>query len=140
MPPDQLPSQLERPYYQPQAPGPQPMAPPPLPPQAPRPTTVRKDTSSTVSTAYLVICIVGIVILAIGALYGASGSLSTVDWDHRQDIMVYGRMVMILGGMILSVGLLAAGFASKDLSPRNRSSLFIVAVVVLIMLLLWPYG
>ncbi len=96
--------------------------------------------SSPVPMAYLVICITGMVILAIGALYGASGSLSTIDWDQRQDIMVYGRMVMIVGGMILSVGLLAAGFAAKDINPRNRSTLFIVAVVVLVLLLLWPYG
>lgn len=138
MPPDQPPSQFERPYYQPQPPGPQPMAPAPLPPERPRPTTVRQDISPPVPIAFAVICVTGVVILALGALYGASGSLSTVEWDERQDIMVYGRMIMLLGAMLLSIGLLAAGFASKDMSPRNRSTLYMAGVIIMAIVLIWP--
>lgn len=138
MPPDQPPSQFEPAYYPPQAPGPQPMAPAPLPPERPRPTTVRQDISPPVHPAFLVICIIGIAVLTIGALYGATGSFSTHDWEERQDITVHGRMVVVIGAALLSVGLLAAGFAARDISPRNRSTLYMAGVIIMAIVLIWP--
>jgi xanthine/uracil permease len=113
------------------------MPPAPLPPQRPEPTTVRQDISPPVPIAFTAICVTGVVILALGAIYGATASLDD-DWQTMQDTMVYGRIIMLLGAMLLSIGLLAAGFASKDMSPRNRSTLYMAGVIIMAIVLIWP--
>jgi hypothetical protein len=102
------------------------------------PTNVRQDLSSPVSVAFLILCLFGIVIITIGAIYGHTATLSTVDWDERQDILIYGRVIMLIGAALFSIGLLATGLIAKDLSSRNRSTLFIVSVIVVLLVLLWP--
>jgi xanthine/uracil permease len=128
--PDQPQPQYQPQYYQPQA-----SAPPPL--ERPKPTTVRQDISPQVPPIYLAICITGLIILTIGAIIGHSTYLID-DYDLARDVRIYGQIIMLVGVSLLSIGLLSAGFAAKDLSPRNRSTLYLAAVIIIVVILIWP--
>jgi hypothetical protein len=45
----------------------------------------------------------------------------------------------LFGGVLLSMGLLAAGLGAEGLSSRNRSTLCIAAVIVIFITIIWPY-
>jgi hypothetical protein len=98
---------------------------------------VRQDISSQVPPIFLAICITGLIILTIGAIIGHSSFLSD-DYNQAGDLRVYGQIILLVGASLLSIGLLSAGFATKDLSSRNRSTLYVVAAVITIFVFLWP--
>jgi hypothetical protein len=89
---------------------------------------VRQDLSPALPTSFLILCLVGVVVITVGAILGTSASLITDDYDEMRDIQTYSRIILLIGVALLVIGLLAAGFFAKDLSPRNRSTLYIAAV------------
>lgn len=105
----------------------------------PQPTVVKQDVSTPVAPVFVGVCLVGIIILSLGAMISASVFLSDFDYQESLDARTYGRIGVILGGMLLSMGLLAAGLAAEGLSSRNRSALFISAVIVIAITIIWPY-
>jgi hypothetical protein len=104
-----------------------------------KPAVLRQDVSSPVPFVFVGVCVIGIVIIGLGALMAASALLHDFDYSQAADVRTSGRMGIIFGGMLLSSGLLAAGLAAEGLSSKNRSTLYIAALIAVFVTILWPY-
>lgn len=119
-----------------EAPQPAPVAyPPPVaqqwtPQQAPPP----------IPGKFLALCVAGIILLGCGVLIIASSQF-IVDveasmWDDGYDknlvknIGVVGKILSMIGTMLLVLGMMAAGFMARDISPNTRMGLFIAAGLI----------
>ncbi|MCJ2563149.1 MAG: hypothetical protein LN417_03555 [Candidatus Thermoplasmatota archaeon] len=91
---------------------------------------------------FLAACAVGIVILTTGMIVQTSVSFIVVLGEDILDPTEYnrnlvknigaiGKIISLIGTMILAIGLLSAGFLARDISPNARMGLFIAAGLVL---------
>ncbi len=88
-------------------------------PQAERRVTVQSGGSPNIPKKFFVICSVGILLMMAGPLV-----FSLIGW-----FLIY------VGGLILALGLFAAGFLAKEISQNTRLGLIMGAAMIMVLVI-----
>jgi len=120
-----------------------PEAPQPAPPAYPPPVAQQwtpQQAPPPIPGKFLALCVAGIVLLTCGVLIITSSQfivdLESTPWDGGYDrnlvknIGVIGKILSMIGTMLLVLGMMAAGFMARDISPNTRMGLFIAAGLI----------
>ncbi len=94
--------------------------------------------SPSIPKQFFSVCLVGIVLI-MGGFLAIAWALSIDDYDQyefREDLTGFGMILTQLGGLLLALGLLSAGFLARDISQNTRMGLIVSSSLILGLLLL----
>lgn len=137
---------MEEPAQAPEVPQPSqppaaqpPPAPAPVPPQPAQQWGPPKE-PAPIPKMFLGLCVAGIILIACGVMILVSAQFivdaESDPWDDTYDenlvknVGLVGKVIAMVGVMLLVLGLVAPGFMTPDLNPNTRMGLFIAAGII----------
>lgn len=93
---------------------------------------IRPQRSPTIPKKFFVVCLLGILVM-MGGFIAVSWASFIHDYHHyefRDNLRNSGWILSQLGGILLVVGLLSAGFLAPNISQNTRLGLILSAAIV----------